>query len=114
MIFEMAPYNFQFDFRKISFNPFESSDGKFFQDDRDSDLNYFDEINIPSKETTNINGTDIKKFLYKTQRFENISALNTNNRGPETNFENFCNLLNKTGSSFNIICLKKTCSVILK
>ena len=62
MIFEMVPYNFQFDFRQFFFNPFESSDGKFFQDDRDSDLNCFDEINIPSKGTTNINGTDIKKI----------------------------------------------------
>ena len=47
----------------------------FFQEDRDPDLNYFDEINIPTKETRYINETDRKNFLYETQRFENISVL---------------------------------------
>ena len=60
MTFEMPPNNFDFDFEQISFKPFESSDGKIFQDDRDPGLNYFHEINIPSKETTYLNETDIK------------------------------------------------------
>ena len=62
MSFEVAPRNFEFDFEQISFNPFESQDGKVFQDDRDPDLNYFNEINISSKETTYINETNIKKL----------------------------------------------------
>ena len=62
MSFEMAPNNFDFDFKQIFLNPFESSGRKIFQDDRDPYLNYFDEINIPSKETTYINETDIKNF----------------------------------------------------
>ena len=49
MSFEMAPSNFDFDFKQIFFNPFESSDWKIFQDDRDPYLNYFDEINIASR-----------------------------------------------------------------
>ena len=67
MSFEMAPNNFEFDFEQICFNPFESPWWKFFQDDRDLDLNYFDGINIVSKEMTYINETDIKSFLYETQ-----------------------------------------------
>ena len=62
MSFEVAPRNFEFDFEQISYNPFESQDGKVFQDDRDPDLNYFNEINISSKETTYINETNIKKL----------------------------------------------------
>ena len=38
----MAPNNFEFDFKQIYVNPFESPDVKIFQDDRDPDLNYFD------------------------------------------------------------------------
>ena len=64
--FEIAPNYFEFDFEQISFNLFESQNGKIFQDDRDPDLNYFDEINNPSKETTYINEADIKNFLYET------------------------------------------------
>ena len=89
--FEMAPKNSEFDFKQIFFNPFESQDGKIYQDDRDPDLNYFDEINISSKETTYINKTDVKTFLYETQRFENVSVLHVNMRGLKTNFENFRN-----------------------
>ena len=90
---EMAPKNFEFDFEQISFNLFESQDGKIFQDDRDPDLDYFDEINISSKEMAYINETDMKAFLYETQRFENVSVLHVNIRGLKTNFENFRNLL---------------------
>ena len=103
----MAPNNFEFDFEQFSFNPFESPDGKIFQDDRDPDLNYFDEIKIPSKETTYINETQ-KNFLYETQGFENVSVLYVNISGLKINFKNFCNLLSNAGSSFNIICLTKT------
>ena len=78
------------------------------QDDKDTDLNHFNEINIPSKGATYINENDIKYFLNETQRFENISALHVSIRGPKPNFEHFCNLLNNTGSSFNIICLTET------
>ena len=67
-----------------------------------------DEINISSKETTYINETNIKNFLYETQRFENVSVLHVNIRGLKINFENFRNLLNNTGSSFDIICLTET------
>ena len=108
MTFEMVPNNFKFDFEQFFFKPFESPDGKIFQDDRDPDLNYFDEINIRSKETTYLNETDIKDFLYETKRFENVSVLHVNIRGLKTNFENFRNLLNNTGTSFNIICLTET------
>ena len=71
-------------------------------------LNYFDEINIPSKETTCLNEADIKIFLYETQRFENVPVFHVNIRALKTIFENFRNLLNNTGTSFNIICLKET------
>ena len=57
----------EFDFKQISFDPFESSDVKIFQDDRDPDLDYFDEINIPGKKRINKNQTDIKIFLHETQ-----------------------------------------------
>ena len=60
----MAPNNFEFDFKQMSFNPIESPDGKTFQDDRDPDLNYFE-----NKYTTYIHETDIENFLYMTQRF---------------------------------------------
>ena len=108
MSFEMAPKNSEFDFEQFFFNPFESQDGKIFQDDRDPNLNYFDEINILSKETTYINDADIKNFLYKVQIFENICVLHVHIRGLKNNFENFRNLLNNTGSSFNITCLTET------
>ena len=91
----------------ISFNPFESSDGGIFQYNRDPDLNYFDEINIPSKGTTYMNETDMKNFLCETQRVENISVLHVNIIGLKNNFEYFRNLLNNTGFSFNIICLRE-------
>ena len=108
MSFEMAPNNFEFNFKEIPFNLFKSPDGKIFQDDRDPDLNYFDEINIPSKEMTYMNETNITNFLYETQRFENVSVLHVNIRRLKTNLENFRNLLNNTGSSFNMICLTET------
>ena len=111
MSFEIVSKNCEFDFEQISFNAFESQDAKIFQDDRDPDLNYFDEINISSKETTYIHETDIKIFPYETQRLEYLSVLHVNIRGLKTNFENFGNLLNNTGSSFNIICLtERWCS----
>ena len=56
---------------------------------------------------TYINKTDIKNFLYETQRCENVSVLHVNIRGLKTNLENFCNLLNNTGS-VNIICSTET------
>ena len=90
-------------------NPLESLDGKIFQVDQDPDLNYFQEINIKSKETTYINETDIKSFLCEKQRFENVSVLHVNIRGLKTNFEKLHNLLNNTGTSFNIIDLMETC-----
>ena len=62
----MAPNNFEFDFKQISFNPFESPDEKFFKDDRDPDLNYLDEINIQRRETTYTNKIDTKNFPYET------------------------------------------------
>ena len=55
----MTPNIFEFDFEQNFFNLLESPDGKIFSDDREPDLNYFDEINIPSKETRYINETDI-------------------------------------------------------
>ena len=94
MTFEMAPNNFEFDFEQISFKPFECPGGKIFQNDRDPDLNCFDEINIPSKEATYLNETDIKNFLYETQRFENVSVFHVNIRALKTNFEYFRNLFN--------------------
>ena len=90
-------------------NPLESLDGKIFQVDKDPDLNYFQEINIKSKETTYINETDIKSFLCGKQRFENVSVLHVNIRGLKTNFEKLHNLLNNTGTSFDIIDLMETC-----
>ena len=65
----MAPNNFEFDFAQISFNTFESRDGNIFQDDRDPDLNYFDETNILSKETTYINETDMRHKDLRTFLF---------------------------------------------
>ena len=50
----------------------------------------------------------MKNFIYETNRFENIFVLHANIRGLKTNFENFRNLLNNTGSSLNIICLTGT------
>ena len=41
-------------------------------------------------------------------RFEKVSVLHIKIRGLKTNFENFRNLLDNTGSSFNIICLMET------
>ena len=38
-------------------------DEKNCQDDKDPDLNYFDDINIPSKETTYIFKSDMKNFI---------------------------------------------------
>ena len=84
----MAPNNFEFDFEQIYFNLSKSPNGKIFRDNRDPDLNYFDEINIPSKETTYINETDIKIFLYETQRLKYISVLHVNIRVLKINFEN--------------------------
>ena len=104
----MAPNYFEFNFEQFFFNLFESQDGKFFWDDRHPDLNYFDEIIIWSKKTTYTNETDISNFLHETQRFENVSVLHVNIRGLKTNFENFHNLLNNTGSTFKIICLTET------
>ena len=56
----MVPNSFEFDFEQISLNPVESRHRKIFQYDRHQDLNYFNEINIFSKESTYINETDIK------------------------------------------------------
>ena len=100
MSFKMAPNNVELDLKQISYNLFESPDGKIFQDDKDSDLNYFDAISIPSKETTYINETDIKSFLYEKKRFEDVSVFLINIRRLKNNFENFCNLLIKSGSFF--------------
>ena len=61
----MVPNSFEFDFEQISFNPLESADGKIFQNDRDPDLNYFHELNIPSKERIYINETDTKTFYMR-------------------------------------------------
>ena len=38
----------------------------FFKDDRDPDVNYLDEINIPRRETTYTNKIDTKNFPYET------------------------------------------------
>ena len=96
----------------LLFNPFESRDGKFFQDDRD--LYYFDEINIPSKETANINETDIKNFLYETQIFENIPVPHVDIRGLKNNFENLMFLASEVDGkvedkSFTLIKLDYFC-----
>lgn len=65
----MVPNSFEFDFEQISLNPVESRHRKIFQYDRHQDLNYFNEINISSKEPTYINETDIKVVPNETQRF---------------------------------------------
>lgn len=65
----MVPNSFEFDFEQISLNPVESPHRKIFQYDRHQDLNYFNEINISSKESTYINETDIKVVPNETQRF---------------------------------------------
>lgn len=65
----MVPNSFEFDFEQISLNPVESRHRKIFQYDRHQDLNYFNEINISSKESTYINETDIKVVPNETQRF---------------------------------------------
>ena len=109
MSFEMDP------------NFFQSIPWKKFEDDRDPDLNYFNEINIPSNEMTYINETDKKNFLHETQRFANIFVLHVdirelksnfenlrNNTENLRNFENLRNLLNNTVFSFDIICFTET------
>ena len=78
------------------------------QDDRDPDLNYFNEINIQNKETKYLNKVRIKIFLCESKRFENISILHINIRGLKTNFENFRNFVNNAGTFFDIICLTET------
>ena len=95
--FEMAPNNFEFDFEQIYFNLSKSPNGKIFRDNRDPDLNYFDEINIPSKETTYINETDMKNVLYDTQRFGNVSVLHVNSGRLKTDFGNLRGLSIKKG-----------------
>ena len=107
-MFQKTFKSIKFDFEQISFDPFEFPDVKIFQDDRDPDLNYFDEINIPGKKRINKNETDIKIFLHEKQRFDNVSVLHVNKRGLKINFQNFRNLLKNTGSSFNIVCLTET------
>ena len=94
MSFEMAPNNSEFN---SEFNKFflihSNSKIKNFFSMIDPDLNFFDEIKLMRLTQ--------KSFLYETQRFESISVLHVNIRGLKTNFENFGNLLNNKGSSFN-------------
>lgn len=53
----------------------------------------------------------MKPFLYESQRFNNIFALHDNIKVLNINFKIFHNLLNNTGSCFNIILSnRKWCS----
>ena len=66
-------------------------------------------MKLTFRETAYLNETDVKNFLHETQKLESVSVLPANIRGLKISFENFRNLLNNTGTSFNAICLTKTC-----
>ena len=71
MNFKMASNNLELDLEEsllIHSNP--QMNFRIFQNDRDPALNYFDKKKISNNETIYINETDIKKFLYQTQRFD--------------------------------------------
>ena len=66
-------------FEQISLNPFELPDGKIFQDDRDPDLNYFDETNVQIR----------KRRISVWESF----VLHINIGGLKNNFENVRDLM---------------------
>ena len=78
--FELAQNKTDFDFKQNFQHPFGSLGGKTFQNDRDPDLNYFDELTIQNKETTFIMKLILKKRWCENQRFENSSVRRLKNQ----------------------------------
>ena len=92
-----------FNLEKSYFSPLEVPGGRIFQEDRDLYLNYFDRRNIQNKETTYLNKTQFKNFLYENERFENAFILYIDIRALKTNSENFCNVMNEIVSYLPLV-----------
>ena len=107
------------DFKQINFNPFnffnDQNYGEFInlqdqQDMRDSDLNYFDDLNSNNFDCPHVLEENVKRCLCDMKKYDNLSLIHVNIRSMNSNFEKLHDLFLNRSNSFNIICVTETWS----
>ena len=94
-------------FENLTYNPFEN-DCLFKNDDRDPDLNYFNEVNSKNFDCSYFTADEVKTSLCKNSSNESFNILHTNIRSLTRNIDSLKELLNETGNMFNIVCLSES------
>ena len=77
---------------------------------RDSDLNYFKDLNSNNFDSPYVLEENIKRYLCDIKKYDNLSLIHVNVRSMNSNFEKLHNLLLNWSNSFNIICVTETWS----
>ena len=94
-------------FENISVNIHETGSFTKF-DERDPDINLFDDITKSNYETSYLKPNEVKPRLRSTQYLEKLNVLHVNIRSITRNFENLKTLLEECEFVFNIICVLET------
>ena len=95
-------------FENISVKIYETGSFTKF-DERDPDINLFDDMTKSNYETSHLKPNEVKPRLRSTQYLEKLDVLHVNIRSIKRNFENLKTLLQECELVFNIICVLETC-----
>ena len=98
------------DFEQINFNPFNFFNDHDQQDMRDSDLNYFSDLNFNNFDSPHVLEENVKRYLCDMKKYDNLSLIPVNIKSMNSNFEKLHVLLLNCSNSFNIICVTDTWS----
>ena len=89
---------------KIPFNSFQTN-YIVLDDDKISDINYFNEISNKELDSPYSSSEEINEFFFNEDKTENINVLQVNISTLKQNFKNLHDFLNSTKFVFNIICV---------
>ena len=96
------------DFEQINFNSSKFFNDQDQQDVRETDLNYFKDLNSNNFDSPYILEENVKSYLCDIKKYDNLSLIHVNIRSMNSNFEKLHDLLLNCSNSFNVICGTET------
>ena len=98
------------DFEQINFNSSKFFNDRDQQDVRETELNYFKDLNSNNFDSPFILEENVKRYRCDIKKCDNLSLIRVNIRRMNSNFEKLHDMLLNCSNSFNIICVTETWS----
>ena len=98
----------QINFENLHFNPFYNETFSDAEDERDPDVNLYNEVNTQNLECSYLFPNEIESFLSEKENSEIINAIHVNIRSLSKNFDNLLDILRDNNNSFNVLCITET------